>query len=118
MGLVELFRITKSRKYLDLAERFINRRGKYEVIHHPTTEGYPIGDMVQERIPIREANEAAGHAVLALYYYAGATDVYAENRGESFDQCLGSPLGKCYAKENVCNRGCWTNPLWSIFESR
>ena len=78
MGLVELFRITKNKKYLDLAERFINRRGKYEVIHHPTTEGYPIGDMVQERIPIREANEAAGHAVLALYYYAGATDVYAE----------------------------------------
>ena len=78
MGLVELYRVTKNKKYLDLAERFINRRGKYEVVHHPTTAGYPIGDMVQERIPLREANEAAGHAVLALYYYAGAADVYAE----------------------------------------
>lgn len=78
MGLVELYRITKDQKYLNLAERFINRRGKYEVIHHPTTEGYPIGDMVQERIPLREAHEAAGHAVLALYYYAGAADVFAE----------------------------------------
>lgn len=78
MGLVELYRITKNKKYLQLAERFINRRGKYEVVHHPTTEGYPIGDMVQERIPLREAHEAAGHAVLALYYYAGAADVYAE----------------------------------------
>ena len=78
MGLVELYRVTKDRRYLNLAERFINRRGKYEVVHHPTTIGYPIGDMVQERIPLREAHEAAGHAVLALYYYAGAADVYAE----------------------------------------
>ncbi len=78
MGLVELYRITKDKKYLQLAERFINRRGKYAVVHHPTTEGYPIGDMVQERIALRDAKEAAGHAVLALYYYAGAADVYAE----------------------------------------
>ena len=46
MGLVELYRVTKDKRYLRLAERFINRRGKYEVEHHPTTEGYPIGDMV------------------------------------------------------------------------
>jgi DUF1680 family protein len=78
MGLVELYRVTHDKKYLDLAVRFIDRRGKYEVEHHPTTEGYPIGDMVQERIPLREATEAAGHAVLALYYYAGAADVYTE----------------------------------------
>jgi len=78
MGLVELYRVTKNKKYLDLAERFINRRGKYPVVHHPTTEGYPIGDMVQERTPLREAKEAVGHAVLALYFYAGAADLYAE----------------------------------------
>jgi len=78
MGLVELYRITRDKRYLELAERFINRRGKSAVEHHPTTQGYPIGDMVQERIPLREAHEAAGHAVLALYYYAGAADVYAE----------------------------------------
>ena len=78
MGLVELYRVTKNNKYLELAEKFINRRGTFEVTHHATTEGYPIGDMVQERIALRDATEAAGHAVLALYYYAGATDVYAE----------------------------------------
>ncbi len=78
MGLVELYRTTRDKKYLDLAERFINNRGKFKVEHHATTEGYPIGDMVQERTPLRESNEAVGHAVLALYYYAGAADVYAE----------------------------------------
>ena len=78
MGLVELYRTTGDKKYLELAERFINRRGKYKVESHATTQAYPIGDMVQERTPLREANEAVGHAVLALYYYAGAADVYAE----------------------------------------
>ncbi|KAA3639158.1 MAG: glycoside hydrolase family 127 protein [Bacteroidetes bacterium] len=88
MGLVELYRVTEDDKYLKLAERFINRRGKYEVEHHPTTEGYPIGDMVQERIPLREADEAAGHAVLALYYYAGAADVYAETGEQALKEAL------------------------------
>ena len=78
MGLVELYRTTQKEKYLKLAERFINRRGKYEVVSHETTTDYPIGDMVQERTPLRESSEAVGHAVLALYYYAGAADVYAE----------------------------------------
>ncbi|SDR69876.1 hypothetical protein SAMN05216503_0479 [Polaribacter sp. KT25b] len=78
MGLVELYRTTRDAKYLKLAEKFINRRGTYEIKHDDTTIGYPIGDMVQERTPFRESKEAVGHAVLALYYYAGAADVYAE----------------------------------------
>ncbi len=78
MGLVELYRTVKNEKYLKLAEKFINRRGTYKIEHDSTTEGYPIGDMVQERTPFRESTEAVGHAVLALYYYAGAADVYAE----------------------------------------
>ncbi len=88
MGLVELYRITGDDKYLGLAERFINRRGKFAIEHHPTTQGYPIGDMVQERIPLREATEAAGHAVLALYYYAGAAEVYAETGEKALIEAL------------------------------
>lgn len=78
MGLVELYRTVGDERYLELAEKFINNRGKYKVEDHVTTVGYPIGDMVQERTPLRESSEAVGHAVLALYYYAGAADVYAE----------------------------------------
>ena len=88
MGLVELYRITRNKKYLNLAERFINRRGTFKVEHHPTTLGYPIGDMVQERTPLRKANEAEGHAVLALYFYAGAADVYAETGEEELINAL------------------------------
>ncbi len=78
MGLVELYRTVGNKDYLKLAEQFINNRGQSEMVHDSTTVGYPIGDMVQERVPLREETEAAGHAVLALYYYAGAADVYAE----------------------------------------
>ena len=78
MGLVELYRTTSDKRYLKLAEKFINNRGKYKVEDTPQTIGYPIGDMVQERTPFRESSEAVGHAVLALYYYAGAADVAAE----------------------------------------
>ncbi|WP_281614863.1 beta-L-arabinofuranosidase domain-containing protein [Flammeovirga sp. SubArs3] len=88
MGLVELYRTTKDKRYLDLAEIFINNRGKYKVEDHPTTVGYPIGDMVQERTPLRESSEAVGHAVLALYYYAGAADVAAETGEQALVDAL------------------------------
>ncbi len=88
MGLVELSRTTRDRRYLELAEIFINNRGKSPVVEDASTEGYPIGDMVQERVPLREETEAVGHAVLALYYYAGAADVYAETGEQALLEAL------------------------------
>ncbi|MCM2371164.1 glycoside hydrolase family 127 protein [Aporhodopirellula aestuarii] len=98
MGLTELYRTTKDKRYLELAEIFINNRGKSPVVEDSSTEGYPIGDMVQERVPLREETEAVGHAVLALYYYAGAADVYAET-GE---QALIDALDRLW--DNVANK--------------
>lgn len=98
MGLVELYRTTKDKRYLELAEIFINMRGKTKMNEDNTTRGYPIGDMVQERVPLRKETEAVGHAVLALYYYAGAADVYAET-GE---QALIDALDRLW--DNVVNK--------------
>ncbi|WP_139957385.1 glycoside hydrolase family 127 protein [Flavicella sediminum] len=78
MGLVELYRTTGDKKYLDLAELFINLRGKLKVNPTPVSSYKFMGDMVQERTPLRKAKSAEGHAVLALYFYAGAADVAAE----------------------------------------
>ena len=78
MGLVELYRTTRVARYLELAEIFIDMRGASPVEPDPSVEHTMIGDMVQERTPLREATEAMGHAVLALYFYAGAADVAAE----------------------------------------
>ncbi|TWT83631.1 Non-reducing end beta-L-arabinofuranosidase [Planctomycetes bacterium CA13] len=98
MGLTELYRTTQDKRYLELAEIFINNRGKSAVVEDASTEGYPIGDMVQERVPLRQETEAVGHAVLALYYYAGAADVYAET-GE---QALIDALDRLW--DNVANK--------------
>lgn len=98
MGLTELYRTTGDKRYLELAEIFINNRGKSDVVEDASTEGYPIGDMVQERVAFREETEAVGHAVLALYYYAGAADVYAET-GE---QALIDALDRLW--DDVANR--------------
>jgi DUF1680 family protein len=88
MGLVELYRTTKNKKYLQLAEIFINMRGKSKVEPDETARYKAIGDMVQERTPLRKSKEAVGHAVLALYYYAGATDVYAETGEQALIDAL------------------------------
>ena len=77
MGLVELYRTTRDARYLELAEIFVNMRGDGPV-QAPTVNPRFEGDMCQDRVPIREETEAVGHAVLAMYLYAGVADVYAE----------------------------------------
>lgn len=98
MGLVELYRTTKDKRYLELAELFINMRGKSKVAPDDTAGYKFIGDMVQERTPLRKAKTAEGHAVLALYFYAGAADVAAET-GE---QALIDALDRLWS--NVVNK--------------
>jgi len=87
-GLVELYRTTRNREYLHLAEIFINMRGRVRAEPHPTVWYKAMGDMVQERTPLRKSSEAVGHAVLALYYYAGAADVYTETGEKALIKAL------------------------------
>lgn len=98
MGLAELYRTTRDKRYLEMAEKFINRRGRYEPLDHDTVSSRGLGDMVQERTPLREETEAVGHAVLALYYYCGAADVY----GETGEQALIDALDRLW--NNVINQ--------------
>ncbi|HEY3392560.1 MAG TPA: beta-L-arabinofuranosidase domain-containing protein, partial [Lacipirellulaceae bacterium] len=68
MGMVELYRTTRDRRYLMLAEKFLEMRNL-------VTNG---GDDNQDRIPFGQQREAVGHAVRANYLYAGAADLYLE----------------------------------------
>ena len=68
MGLVDLYRETGDRRYLDLAGTFVSMRGSA-----------PGGsDLTQDHVPLRDETQAVGHAVCACYLYAGAADVVAE----------------------------------------
>jgi uncharacterized protein len=78
MALVELYRTTKEKKYLELACIFVDTRGSATMDLHPSVPYWFTGDQCQNRTPLREETEAKGHAVLAMYLYAGAADVVAE----------------------------------------
>lgn len=81
MALVELFRESGERRYLDLASWFVDRRG------HGTNHAYgrePI--YFSDRVPVRTADSVEGHAVRALYLAAGVCDVATEASGG--DQAL------------------------------
>ncbi|MCL4267277.1 MAG: glycoside hydrolase family 127 protein [Anaerolineae bacterium] len=74
MALVELYRLTGDERHLDLAQLFIDRRGRNRMRGHA---GY--GALYQQdHVPVREAVEVAGHAVRQLYLTTGIADLYME----------------------------------------
>ena len=75
LALVELYRTTGERRYLDLAGYFVDVRG-HDIID-PTHRF--SSDYHSDRVPVRETTVPEGHAVRAIYLAAGATDVAIEN---------------------------------------
>ncbi|PZF58353.1 glycoside hydrolase family 127 protein [Curtobacterium sp. MCSS17_008] len=73
MGLVELYRETGNRAYLDLAHWFVDARG-HGIIERAGGEPTYFSD----RVPVRAATTVEGHAVRAVYLAAGAVDVAIE----------------------------------------
>ncbi|AKP52262.1 aceric acid hydrolase [Cyclobacterium amurskyense] len=80
MGVIEMYRTTRNKEYLDLAGKMIDIRGMI-------TDGT---DHNQDRIPFRQQREAVGHAVRANYLYAGVADLYAETGEDSLMMALES----------------------------
>jgi uncharacterized protein len=79
-ALVELYRETADRRYLDLAVCFIDRRGT-GTLAAGVDRGHdrdPGAAFWQDHVPVREAEAVAGHAVRQLYLLAGVADVAAE----------------------------------------
>jgi hypothetical protein len=84
VALVELFRQTGERRYLQLADTLVSRRG-----YGMFSDGRFDLDYYQDAEPVRQARSIVGHAVRALYLAAGVTDLYAETGDE---ELLGSML--------------------------
>lgn len=76
MALVELSRETGEQKFLDLAERFIRRRGSRFI--GDARFGAPY---YQDDSAVLDTEIMRGHAVRAIYLNEGATDLYLE-RGD------------------------------------
>ncbi len=70
LALVKLYQVTGEEKYLNLAKFFVDIRGD--------ESKRPIyGDYCQDHKPVRQQSEIVGHAVRAMYLYAGVADVAA-----------------------------------------
>lgn len=81
IGLVKLYRITGDRKYLDLAQFFLDERGN--------SQGHELyGEYSQDHIPITQQKEAVGHAVRACYMYSAMADVAALTKDESYIRAI------------------------------
>ena len=69
-GLVKLYRITGKEDYLKLARRFLDLRG--DAAHRRIRGPYS-----QDHLQVTRQDEVVGHAVRAVYLYAGMTDMAA-----------------------------------------
>lgn len=69
-GLISLYRVTGKIDYLRLAKYFLDQRGV-----PGTRELY--GPYSQDHLPVVRQDEVVGHAVRAVYMYAGMTDIAA-----------------------------------------
>lgn len=82
MALVRLYEVTGDARYLELSSYFINERGTkpyYFDKEHPEEAKRhgenPWYHYYQSHLPVREQEEAVGHAVRAVYLYSGMADV-------------------------------------------
>ena len=70
LALVKLYQVTGERRYLELAQFFIDARGD-------RSRRELWGKNHQDHLPVRQQREIVGHAVRAMYLYAGAADLAA-----------------------------------------
>lgn len=73
MALVELYRETGKREYLDLARFLVDVRGRGVL-----GEGWLGPAYFQDDVPVRQTRYVRGHAVRAVFLAAGVTDLYLE----------------------------------------
>lgn len=107
LALVKLYHATGDEKYLKLARYFVDERGKSPP-HYWAVEAEARGDdpdmpwggaeYNQAHVPVREQEKATGHAVRAMYLYAGMADMAREDGDEGLARA-GLKLW-----ENVCLR--------------
>ncbi|MCF7849324.1 MAG: glycoside hydrolase family 127 protein [Kiritimatiellales bacterium] len=106
MGLVEMYRQTGKKKYLDCAKLIVDSRGKKPKMGGVFSKGPGIigTDLIQDRVPLRKAKEVVGHNVFFTYLFAGATDVYMETG----DKTLLPPLERMWndlVQHKICING-------------
>lgn len=96
MAIAEMYRETGDPKYLELAQKLIDIRGKVE---NGTDDN-------QDRVPFRQQYNAMGHSVRANYLYAGVADLYLETGEEQLMKNLESIWNDITTRKMYITGGC------------
>lgn len=96
MGLIELFRTTGKREYLELAKLAVELRDSVK-------NGL---DDNQDRLPLKQHRKIVGHAVRANYLYAGVTDLYMETGDADYRQVLEAVWNHLVTQKMYLTGGC------------
>ena len=99
-ALIELWRVTGNRAYLDQARRFLMRRG-YGVLG----DSEMGSSYWQDDIPIANATVLRGHAVRAMYLMAGATDLAVEDNDADMMEAILRQMGATLERRTYLTGG-------------
>lgn len=96
MGLIELYRTTGKKDYLDLARLSVELRDSVQ-------NGL---DDNQDRLPLKQHRKIVGHAVRANYLYAGVADLYMEEGDPEYRTVLESVWNHLVSQKMYITGGC------------
>lgn len=92
LGMIKLYEATGKEEYLKAARLFVDRRGTrpfyFDIERGITTDGsgYKYN---QAHLPVREQNEAVGHAVRGVYLYSAMADLSRLTNDDSmYEACM------------------------------
>ena len=80
-GLIKLYQITGKEDYLKLAKYYLDNRG------NPNNHKL-YGEYAQDHMSVVDQKEAVGHAVRAVYMYAGMTDIVAMTKDKAYENAV------------------------------
>ncbi|MEU7746165.1 beta-L-arabinofuranosidase domain-containing protein [Nonomuraea sp. NPDC049158] len=100
MALVELYRATGTERYLEMARRFVERRGLPALAEIPFGRAY-----FQDDVPVRRAQSLRGHAVRALYLASGVVDVAVETGDEELLKAVEAQWERAVARRTHLTGG-------------
>ena len=85
LALVKMYKVTGKELYLEMADKFLEIRGKTYV---PNGEGVMSPTYAQQHAPLEKQKEAVGHAVRATYLYSAMADLAGLKQKTSYTRAL------------------------------
>jgi uncharacterized protein len=83
LALIKLYKATIEKRYLDLADWYLQQRGHGYYSNQARSQDY-----YQDRSPVKEQTQITGHAVRAMYLYTGVADVAAAKNDTGYMKAM------------------------------